>query len=1325
VTDTALITDNYSIPGLVISAVDLDASKTVATLTTSDQAPITGYTLTVNDVVSADLDEVIAPNSSVAFKSVAPFDFAINFTGGNPSGAGNHGGSPTFLDPSDVAGVQPTAGWYNVSGSVGRSTLLNNVPVNFIDGSATPVTLSFVADEEWTSGTSPASPAVATPNQKLFDGYFGFANGDHTISDVRPLYVQNVPEGNYSLIVYSLRDGSGEPESITINNNPDTTLHVKSQGAADWGTSPTFVRGVSTDINAPDLCNYVQFDNVQPVAGTITIDARSEFFRSPVNGIQLIYTDFLPITITTQPQSISVVDGTLYTFTATAIGSGPRTIQWFSNDVAIAGANSLSYTAIAHAYLDGSTFKVEVSNGGSDQTSDPATLTVTFDTVKPTIVDSGCDLVNHNGIRLTFSEPVTTATATDPGNYAIDGGLSVNTATLLADNKTVLLTLSDVLVPNSPYQLTVQNIQDLAFDPNTMDTAIRDIVGCVCSNGFVLVEMYRGDSGPNNFQTMTNNPKFPNSPDIISLQPSSHWDQTPNAIFTGGNEENYALVMKGFVTAPLDGNYVFQVHADDSAQLFLSTDGTKGNLQNIIYAPGDCGACTPRNSGNVPLLAGKTYYFEASFQEGGGGDYLELRWTPPGGVLDYIPPANLQWCIDPLKEPPLLITDPASVVTTECRDVTFTASVSGVNPGSKAVYQWRRSDAGGPFIDIPGANGPSYTLVNVQQSDNGAQFTFHVSVILQQGDSNPAILTVNPDLDVPLPVYAVGDNSLHKITVLFSEPMDVTFGSAEDPAAYQIVGEDQSVINISGSPAVVNGSNVVITTVEPLTPGLLYTVTVGTDFGDPYDRCFVNLVPIGSTISFHAWAEIPCTLTFQTYGQPGTAGGIAGNLVTDLTSNPLYPDHPRETLLIHRFGSREGYPDDSHEAYGGRMWGYIIPPITGNFTFYLMSDDGGQLLMNTNNVGDSRDPAGAVSMTLETGCCNPFAAHTTASVTLNAGQRYYVAGLWKEGGGGDHLEIAAKLTADPTDPNTLPTIPPEYLATLVDIDANPNLIPTLPTAHMIPSGSYDANTLPRGFDAHIVQVGTNIDNLLSIAEELLAGLGGQNLATVSDFIETGVVNYSVENNTSYGSIPNDKPFPGIPGTGSQPTDNIAMEVLTWVELAPGYHCMIVNSDDGFRVTAAMCAADPNNSIVLGQFDGGRGATDTTFVFNAPAAGLYPMRLIWEQGGGGGNVEWVKINPGSVQFTGSARVAVNDNGQFTGGVARAFRLSGRSSLAISPGTGGANLSWNPGLAPCAFRLQGTAVLANPSSATVWTDIAGSGTAFVPNASGLQFFRLINP
>jgi hypothetical protein len=61
---------------------------------------------------------------------------------------------------------------------------------------------------------------------------------------------------------------------------------------------------------------------------------------------------------------------------------------------------------------------------------------------------------------------------------------------------------------------------------------------------------------------------------------------------------------------------------------------------------------------------------------------------------------------------------------------------------------------------------------------------------------------------------------------------------------------------------------------------------------------------------------------------------------------------------------------------------------------------------------------------------------------------------------------------------------------------------------------------------------------------------------------------------------------------------------------------------------------PPINPVLGQDDVGKGASDITFPVVVQQAGIYPLRLVYYQGGGGGNCEFFSV-------TGTNRVLIND------------------------------------------------------------------------------------
>jgi len=129
---------------------------------------------------------------------------------------------------------------------------------------------------------------------------------------------------------------------------------------------------------------------------------------------------------------------------------------------------------------------------------------------------------------------------------------------------------------------------------------------------------------------------------------------------------------------------------------------------------------------------------------------------------------------------------------------------------------------------------------------------------------------------------------------------------------------------------------------------------------------------------------------------------ISGSEVSDLTSNPNYPDNPSGS---ERITSLEG-PINSADDYGTRIRGYLHPPKNGNYTFWIASDDNSELWLSTDG-----NPAN-ISMIAEvpgyTGSreWDKYPEQKSSSVSLSAGQKYYIEVLHKEGYGNDNVAVA-------------------------------------------------------------------------------------------------------------------------------------------------------------------------------------------------------------------------------------------------------------------------------------------------------------------------------
>jgi len=135
---------------------------------------------------------------------------------------------------------------------------------------------------------------------------------------------------------------------------------------------------------------------------------------------------------------------------------------------------------------------------------------------------------------------------------------------------------------------------------------------------------------------------------------------------------------------------------------------------------------------------------------------------------------------------------------------------------------------------------------------------------------------------------------------------------------------------------------------------------------------------------------------------------ITGTRVSDLLADPQYPNSPNETGTITQLDT----PRDWGNTYGQRIHGYIYPPTTGNYTFWVSSSARSQVFLSTDTSIEN-----AVMICESTTTLSGDPENWTNSpkqksdpVALVAGQRYYIQILQKEGNTSDHCSVAWDIT---------------------------------------------------------------------------------------------------------------------------------------------------------------------------------------------------------------------------------------------------------------------------------------------------------------------------
>jgi hypothetical protein len=484
-----------------------------------------------------------------------------------------------------------------------------------------------------------------------------------------------------------------------------------------------------------------------------------------------------------------------------------------------------------------------------------------------------------NGVTITFSAPVSELTATNLANYEVSPGVTVTNATLI-EAATVRLQTA-LIAEGQVYALAVNSVQDLATPPNTI--AANTKVTFLQTQGVIARKEFWNSSAErygrlevlvNNIPggtvaELTNNARFPNSPDAVAYSTSL---ETPVNV-----RDNYGVQFQGYVTAPVSGEYVFYVSSDDQGEVYLSTDDNPANKRLIASEPQWNGsrnwvgterrnATTPENrSALINLIAGQKYYLEALMKEGGGGDNLGITWRRPGDPApgNGDPPISGEFLSTMNSGPVVIATQPMSQTVGEWQPVTFTSDADGTPPYR---FQWFKND-----VEIPEATNRSFTIPMVPLGDNQAIFSVKAQNFFSSATSSNAVLSVIADTTLPRLVSAVGSLSLTNITLKFSEPINPT--GATNLENYAVTaGLTATGVTLGPDPATI------VLDTSPQIGGTDYQVVVS---GIRDVSAAGNLILPGAQASFVGWLDEEFVGPFPSWADVKRDYGAVGDGIAD------------------------------------------------------------------------------------------------------------------------------------------------------------------------------------------------------------------------------------------------------------------------------------------------------------------------------------------------------------------------------------------------------------------------------------------------------------
>jgi hypothetical protein len=153
-------------------------------------------------------------------------------------------------------------------------------------------------------------------------------------------------------------------------------------------------------------------------------------------------------------------------------------------------------------------------------------------------------------------------------------------------------------------EVTVNKIE-LNANPAYADVTVK--MGCLYNCGASL-ETWTGIGGGTIADLISGTNNFANPPQKSErlqsvLEGPSNWN------------DNYGSRMRGWLVAPVTGDYEFWIASDDNGEFWLSTDDDPANMSLACHQPY---SASPRQwdryaeqkSGTITLVAGQAYYYE-------------------------------------------------------------------------------------------------------------------------------------------------------------------------------------------------------------------------------------------------------------------------------------------------------------------------------------------------------------------------------------------------------------------------------------------------------------------------------------------------------------------------------------------------------------------------------------------------------------------------------------------------------------------------------------------------------------------------------------------
>ncbi|MBN1129947.1 MAG: immunoglobulin domain-containing protein [Chitinispirillaceae bacterium] len=538
-----------------------------------------------------------------------------------------------------------------------------------------------------------------------------------------------------------------QPASVTINAGQAATFTVAA--VADPALMTYQWKKNGTNIESATSASYHIAAAQVADSGSYTVFVANTI-GNVTSSVAVLTVNFAP-SITTQPVSQTITQGSPVTFTVAATGKPAPTYQWKKDGANISDATSASFFITSVQPADAASYTVTVSNSVSSVTSNAAVLTV------------------NNGPAITTQPVSQTITAGSPVTFTVAAsGNPAPTYQWKKDGNNISGATSATL--------TIASVQPA--DAGSYTAVAANGIGSSTSNAAVLTVNY-APSITTQPVSQTINAGSPVTFTVAATgnpAPTYQWKK-------GGTNITGATSASLSITSTVSGDAgSYTVVVTNS----VNTVTSNAAVLTVNYAPS---ITTQPESKTVDSGAAVTFTVVASgvpaptYQwkkdgtniEGATSASYTITSTVPADAGSYtvavtnsVTTVTSNPAVLTVNYAPRITTQPVSQSVRIGRSATFTVAAAGV---PAPTYQWKKDGA-----DIPGATGAGYTIACAWVVDTGA-YTVDVMNILDTVTSTAVTFTLDTTswfttdnlIAIPAGDFFMGDSfevdTVHKVTV--------------------------------------------------------------------------------------------------------------------------------------------------------------------------------------------------------------------------------------------------------------------------------------------------------------------------------------------------------------------------------------------------------------------------------------------------------------------------------------------------------------------------------------------------------------------------------